>query len=73
MPAGRYNPQNKTAICDDPSPLLKEQMMAAQKIIAGNSTDAAEAAEFLLMCGVFPGKEEIEERPAQPMDPQGRI
>lgn len=70
---GRYNPQNKTAVCDEPSPLKKEQMLAAQKIIAANSTDATEAAEFLRMCGIFPGAEEIEEFIVAPMHPQGRI
>lgn len=73
MADGRYNPQNETAVCDGPSPLLKETMIAAQRIIAQNSANAQEAAEFLAMCGIFPGKEEIEEMPARPMDAQGRI
>ncbi len=68
----RYNPQNKTAVCDDPSP-LKEQMTAAARIIAANSVDATEATEFLRMCGIFPGQEEIEEWGLPPMDPHGRV
>jgi hypothetical protein len=73
MPDGRYNPQNKTAVCDEPSPLLKTQMQAAQKIIAANSADATEAAEFLRMCGIFPNQEEIEEFTVAPMSHDGRI
>lgn len=63
MPDGRYNPQHKTAVCDDPSPLLKEQMVAAARITAEYSDDAGEATVFLKMLGIFPGQEEIEEAP----------
>jgi hypothetical protein len=73
MPDGRFNPQNKTAVCDEPSPLLMSQMQAAQKVVASYSEDATDAAYLLRMLGIFPKEEQIEEYMVAPMDPQGRM
>lgn len=69
MPVNKYNPQNASAPCDagredrdpfdDRPDLTADQRTQARFLVCANSEDAADAAELMLMLGIFPGQEEV--------------
>lgn len=51
--------------------LSEEQRTAARWILCANASDAAEAREWMAMCGILPGQEDIDDfrvAPVYPMD-----
>lgn len=54
MRDSRYVNVNVTAVCDDAGEVSSEETLAAQKIIAENAIDVADAIELMLMLGVHP-------------------
>jgi hypothetical protein len=68
MPASHFNPQNRTAPCDEPSPITDDQAEATRHTIAdwcsqqveseAMTHDEAKAAlvDIMQMLGVYPGQ-----------------
>jgi len=62
--AHRFNPQHQMAQCDegrvgddDRPDLTEDQRAHARRVVAGGSIDAADAAQLMMMLGIYPGQE----------------
>lgn len=78
MPRGQFNPQNRTAPCDEPSEITDEQQLAARKIVADYCAQQREKGEwndleakaalvdYMEMLGIYPGQEGADFKPKVP-------
>lgn len=62
-----------TDLCEYHDPPTAEQTMKARRVVAGNATDAADAAELMKMLGLFPGQEREYEPITAPPVPINRV
>jgi hypothetical protein len=53
----KLDSKNVTAVCDEPIELTQDQRYAAQRTVAHYATDAADAAELMMILGIHPSQE----------------